>query len=366
MKKTRKVHGCRNSESGFSLIELAILMIVIGVLAVPLLQGYQISQAREKKGDSVIALRNVSGAVANFQGVQQLRNYPCPSDRSIAFGDAGHGVSDCAKVRGLAPNTCSAGNGMCKAVQNGVDIYIGGVPYATMGMPFHEMLDGYGNALTYAVTGPMTNPTNNPAFLFDANMGAIQITNENGLVSATLAHAVAVSHGENGAGSFNIYGQQKPCIMAYVESENCDNDGMFMSGLISLGKNNNYFDDLIKADGWTQSSIWEYATDEDVKSSNSGNVGVGTTTPTAKLDVAGDLKAENIRSGQICDANGQNCFPSATIGGAGIRCPAGRVLVGIANNAPVCENISISVTGTCPAGQFVVSVTAGGVQCAAP
>ncbi len=362
MTKMRKVHGCCKSEGGFSLLELAVVMIIIGVLTVPILQGYKIYQEEKKKGDTLGAQLDVSTAASNYWGVQ--KHYPCPSDRSIPFGEAGHGVSNCALVMALGPNSCSPNDGVCKAVQGGLEVFIGGVPYSTMGIPYYETLDGWGRGLTYAVTGALADP----AIPFDANDGAIQITNENGLLSDTLYHGVLVSHGPNGAGSFNMNGIQQPCVMTYAEAENCDNDGLFMNALISLGENNNYFDDLVNFSGWTQSAIWEYTTEEDVKSANTGNVGVGTTTPTAKLDVAGDLKAGNVRSDQICDENGQNCFPSRLIAGeeAVMRCPPGRVLVGIANNAAICENISISVTGNCPPGQFVVRITAGGVQCAAP
>ncbi len=362
MTKMRKVYGCRKSEGGFSLVELAIVMIIIGVITVPILQMYKIYEEEKKKGNTLAAQLEVSGAASNVWGVQ--KHYPCPSDRSIPFGTVGHGVSACAMVIALGPNSCSPNDGVCKAVQAGREVFIGGVPYVTMGIPYHDTLDGWGRGLTYAVSGAQADP----AITFDPNNGAIQITNENGLLSTTLYHGVVVSHGPNGAGAFNINGQQLPCVMNYVEAENCDNDGLFMNGLLSLGENDNYFDDLINFNGWTQSAIWEYTTVEDVKSANTGNVGVGTTTPTAKLDVAGDLKADNVRSGQICDQNGQNCFPSKLIAGqeAVMRCPPGRVLVGIANNAAICENISISVTGNCPPGQFVVRITAGGVQCAAP
>ena len=363
MTKIRLSDALKKSQGGFSLIELAIVMVIIGLLFVPLMQSYNIYQQQKKKGDTLINFDNVDSALSEFYS--ENGRYPCPADRSIAFGQPGHGEERCTQILALGPNSCGAGGGICRAQLTGDNIQIGGVPYVQLGLPWAETLDGWKNGMKYVVTEVLTS-----AATFDPDEGAVQIVDENNIQVGNLVHGMVMSLGENGAGSFNTGGVLRPCIGNLIEQENCDEDGVFMQNLdISLGDNNNYFDDYLFPKDWSVSSIWKYSAlnQDDVLNTNPGNIGIGTQTPQTKLDVSGDIKANNVRGTNICSEDGTDCFPAEKIGGTGMVCTNGRVLVGIANGEPICENITMpTVAGTCPAGQFATGISAGGVTCAAP
>jgi len=80
-----------------------------------------------------------------------------------------------------------------------------------------------------------------------------------------------------------------------------------------------------------------------------GDVGIGTTASTQKLDVAGNIKA----SGTIM---------------LNAMCPSGKMLRGVSNGSPVCVSPPAPTTsipgGTCPGGQFMIGMNANGTpQC---
>lgn len=363
----RKTSCCKSGKNaGFSLIELAIVMVIIGLLTAPMIQSYRIYIDNKHRDDTTLNMTLVSSSLTDFF----LANgrYPCPSDLSIAFGNPGHGLEECTKLTTVIPaGNCQANNGLCRMTQGGVNVQIGGVPYATLKIPFSQALDGWKHLFTYSVTEPLTvTATFNPAG------GAIVVNDEFGAPDPNGPyHGIIVSAGDDGAGAFNVEGARIGCVMAYAESENCDNaDGTFLTALRTDVQGANYYDDMILPSTWTQSGIWDYTAGNpnDIQSQNTGNIGVGTTSPTEKLEVVGNVLASNgMYSTQFCDTAGANCMLPDVIGGAGRSCPTGQVMYGIANNNVLCKSVSVPPsTGTCGPGQFVNKIVAGVVQCATP
>lgn len=366
------------AEAGFSLIELAIVMVIISLLVLPLIRYYDLYRVNKAMGDTKDKQIALNTAINEFYGANG--RYPCPSDRSLGFGDPGHGKELCPETAALAPNSCSAGNGYCHVNTGSDRAMIGSIPYVTLDIPYSRTLDGWNRNMSYVVSedlaiipaGTEFNPNNSNVVLnaFDEDGNPIIVKH----------HGLIISHGPNGAGSYDSYGVRTPCLLDVYEGENCnDNNATFVQRKdngASLGNNDGYYDDLVAPSSWNSSSVWEFDDpDDDPDTANDnvvavvpGNLGVGTKTPTEKLEVVGGLKTKNIHSDKICDVNGENCFPAATIGGLGIHCGDGQVLTGIAYNAPICKNLPVTgvQSKTCPSGQVVTAILNGVVQCGVP
>lgn len=214
-----------------------------------------------------------------------------------------------------------------------------------------DMLDPWRYQMTYAVSGYQAGVN------YDAQHGAIDIQTETGrpLVKPVgSAHYALVAHGDNHMGAYNVSGQLLvPCTTGNlsVDEKNCDGDSVFVSGIRSIADNANYSDDTVYHAVINVSKLWEFSGTEDIYNLNPGNVGIGTDTPTAKLDVAGNLKAQKTHATQLCDAGGANCWSPDVLAGSsadnlGTLCdsttvpPAagkGRVAIGIRNGQIYCS-----------------------------
>jgi prepilin-type N-terminal cleavage/methylation domain-containing protein len=122
----------RRNEQGFTLVELAISLAVLGLLLAAIISllstrtdrsAFDLTEKRQK-----IIVR----ALNNF--AQQNNRLPCPSDPN--------GVN-----LGLARPTCPA-----PANRDGV------LPFRDLGLTQDQATDGYGNPFTYIVAGAAVNP----------------------------------------------------------------------------------------------------------------------------------------------------------------------------------------------------------------
>jgi Tfp pilus assembly protein PilE len=356
-----------NSQGGFSLIELAMIMIIMGVLTVPLLQRYQVYKEEELRDKTSIAFSSVNEAIGAFY--MENGYYPCPADRSIPFNDPDHGesVENCTTEVPLG--SCSANNGICHGGGGGGSV-LGGVPYATLNIPYTDAIDGYDNYMnyvvsdTYANAGTAWDETRVGTLTLEVNiMGSSEIQNQ-------LLYGL-ISQGANHKGAFNTYGREiLACTAGTADFQNCNNDSTFIRADRSERDDNNYFDDVVSFNVDAEEPLWKLnEATANIFNTNAGSIGIGTKTPdpTVKVDVTGDIRAQNFRANQYCDEEGGYCTQTDVIAGDRTRCPAGQYLVGIANNEEICAAMSVNVTpSTCPPGQFVTGISGNSIQCAAP
>ena len=340
---------------GFTLIEIAIVLIIIGILMVPLLQMYNIYRQdrvwNETKANVVLA----QAALTNFY-FDNFR-YPCPADPALGPGDANYGKEDCAGV------TATTGRDADRD-STPDDVLVGVIPFAEIGISQKEMQDGWGRKLGYAVTTRLTNMAT-----FDDRLGAVMLVDENNVdlipppaapAPASAAHLSVYSHGEDGRGGYTASGGlYRACAAAgaSADQENCDGDGTIMQSRRGLSKalTAQYYDDYADYMMSTTSALWsQIPSTPDIMNRNTGNVGINTSAPTQKLDVVGNIRASGeVRSNEICDASGADCFPAEAIGGTSgiIDCPTGQAMTGISNANEVCATVSFPATvpaATCP------------------
>lgn len=416
LKEKTKLDTNKKCSRGFTLLELSAVILISGLLLVPLLRLYTTYIIHKKLADTK---ENIS-EVASVMAVFNVDNYPCPSDRSLPLGDPNYGVDVCTTagftLAGVPDcNTTGAEQGICKAAGardtlddadttagNGNEfVLIGGVPTVSGGVIIPgvngtNILDGWGNRLTYAVS--YTSASSGDGFSRYKN-GVIAVQDEFGNATAGTnrdAHFIVISHGPDGLGAFNEGGVRRNCTIFNADGENCDGDSTFIQGLAQYQGTRRY-DDMSYVETDQSAGLWQGLTDSAANPSNhmktipTGSVGIGLNPgilpgiaspggTAVMLDVNGTVKAETVRTQEICLPNGTNCinaatlFDSRTTAGANQNdCPNGEVVISIGNGSVTCGKVSVNklnVTIKCPAGTWVEQVLTngrivctGGVEC---
>ncbi len=377
---------------GFTLIELAIVVVISGFIMASLSTGmalYRKQAVLDKTNNNIDA---VSLGIDHLFTPMGTR-YPRPAGRNLDPTDPDYGIEISeADATALAVGDCTASM-VCKVAgardadgdSNPDPILIGAIPVrslrnslldfaksgSVMGLKVTESasydanLDGWGRMFTYAVTEKLSMPGT-----YDELHGAIALETENGenlLAVPGSAHAVFISHGPDGKGAFTPEGKlYKACGNPAdgKDVENCDDDETFTIGLISLGHNNEYFDDILRFRIRGSSALWKSVNGgSGIVNTNPGRVGIGTTAPTQRLHVVGDMQGEIARADGYCDSTGADCMLPATIGGAGISCGSGSAMSGISFNNADCDaspGTTASLTSCTGPGQLLQGVNADG------
>ncbi len=417
---------------GFSLIELSIALIIIGVVIVPVMKAYSVYRVQKARDDTYANRVLIEAALGDFY----LKNgfYPCPARRNLPSDDPGYGVSvNCTPASLPAIGTCDVPGGVCRTTGNdekdnpdydpydpgstptlaiNPNVVIGGVPFATLGIPPENALDGWSRTMTYAVTESLT-----ASATFDRYNGAIQVNTfdpadfAGGTATPVPAdgfqnlHIFVASHGQNGAGAYNLNGTlYQACDVNDADGENCNDDGVFFdslaSGDLSVGGGNSagafHDDDIVLEITDVPTGIWTYARTNAQDAVTFRRVGIGTdqagiildasgaiaydSTGSPRfnnnimLDVSADIAATRMRADEMCDLAGENCFSAEALGSTEtenpvrIQCPDNSIMTGIANGMAVCQpRFPLAMADqTCPAGQYVRAINAGVIQCAVP
>lgn len=194
----------RHRQAGFSLIELAIVLAVVALLASGLLQGVAAQRLHAEQRDAQLQL---NGAAETLLAFAMLNGrLPCPARPTLASGDPAAGREDC---------TLTGGHGV--------------LPWVTLGL---AETDPWGQRLTYYAHKLFTAEV--PA---GAHAAFALETAGNARVRDSLAAAndiaidlpaVIVSHGRRGGGAYLASGGQQEGPGS-EEAENADADLSFIA-----------------------------------------------------------------------------------------------------------------------------------------
>jgi prepilin-type N-terminal cleavage/methylation domain-containing protein len=223
----------RARRRAFSLLELAIALVIAGLIAGIVLQTGSVSEMRNCYPETQRALKTIQDAIDRYVVLKD--SYPRPALLTLKAQDPkfGEAADDASLTKsGANPNT----------------IYIGAVPFATLGLNAEYAADCWGNKFTYSVREALTKSDAVGGFKDATILGNIRVDKDGTATINDAAAYVVVSHGANGNGAYTLNSTATPtCVTGSVETNNCNNDAVFFDGTFNDGKDaaTNFFDDAL-------------------------------------------------------------------------------------------------------------------------
>ena len=145
--------GSKHQLRGFSLLEIAIVLAILGFVLTIGLKSTGAYLSAERRQTTVARLAGIDAAMVNFVALQ--KRLPCPADGALAQGAALLGVERRDNVTGLC--SIDPGPPVTPFMNRGV------VPWVTLGISEAEALDGWNNRITYRTVSAANGFTNNNA-----------------------------------------------------------------------------------------------------------------------------------------------------------------------------------------------------------
>lgn len=313
-------------QGGFTLLELAIVLIIFGFAIAGLLSIYSLhtKQIRIEKVERTI--KYARNALENFRISNS--QYPCPARANLGPADPGYGVADCSitavsgVIHGVIPNDINGFSGTKDFLQTG-------------------FIDPWGTRLNYAVTEALSKASTDP---FNPKGGIISVVDEHdnptGGVSDN-AHFVVWSMG----GDFD-------CTSGTLDEENCNGDTTFRDSLHYESSTQRY-NDYITYYNLVNTTIWSDHLpggigQGDAKNNNGGNIGIGVTNPTERIEVDGSiaLSAASVPrsyTDKICNNDGSVCMKPEQL--LKIDCRAGYNGLAASETMRYIKSVSIDANG---------------------
>lgn len=264
-----------SAAAGFSLIEMAVGTLVLGLIAAALIAPYNLYRNNKLQLSNQRNIDIITSALAAH--IERTGAYPCPAPAAAV------------------PGTAAFGRGACVGGINAVTV--GTVPVFDLNLPYQAMADAYGSRITYAVTNALTDADPANDFAGATGPGRIQVLDGNaaGLPPAMNRDAafILVIHGvdRKGARSLETGAVIMPCGNTARDFRNCDGDRVFVDANMSLTNNPadaNYYDDtVVYMLNRQENAAWMAGRfSGSLSNRNLANVGIGTDAPLATLHVS--------------------------------------------------------------------------------
>lgn len=246
-KKIKFSHSRNQEEGGFTLLELAIVMIITGIMISLMATALLAYMRRAELQKTLSRMEVVQEAIERYVDVNGV--YPCAASRTLGPENTNFGRAIASGPPGAQCGTvAAAGSG---TASNG-GVRIGAIPVRDLNLPDEFIADAWGKKFTYAVTENLATPGS-----FVANGGRVRIRDTAGnsvVFPNDSAHYIIVSHGVSGHGAFPITASNNPSTPcgASLDSENCNNNRLFLSTLVNSDvTGGNFYDDYMRFKGQT-------------------------------------------------------------------------------------------------------------------
>lgn len=234
-------------QSGFTIMELAIVLVIVALLLGGLLLPLSSQQDLQGRQATEKALTDIREALIGFAVING--RLPCPAQADIAYTAANAGLEattgsgatlSCACVAASSPGVAQIGATPC-SVSAATDTVGGVLPWASLGL---LETDAMGNRYTYHVNTffargvgqttfgctPSTTPANAAfAICTPGSIGIYTAANKT-IALASQVPAIVVSHGKSALGAYTPQGTQlTPATAGSDQAENSNGDASFVS-----------------------------------------------------------------------------------------------------------------------------------------
>ena len=227
-----------NRQRGFTLIELAIVLVIIGIVMGSFIGTLNSRIQSSRYVESISELDEIKTALYGYAASQLDPYLPCPDCRTAA----------CATGTNVANDGIEDRNGIvCDANAAGI---LGNLPWQTLGI---GNSDPWGNRYSYWVSDTVVDNAP-PGFGLTTVINSATIntrTGENISVLTNAAAAIVLTHGSNNLGAISVDGVLRPNAASDDEVENTNNDAIFVSrsitkpGTVTSGGDDFEYDDVL-------------------------------------------------------------------------------------------------------------------------
>ncbi len=255
---------------GFSLIELSIVLIILGVVIGGILPFVSRSQQSSKEGVTQARIDHIMIALERY--VAAFGALPCPATATNAVNATGIGTASASATAGShCANSYTSASYTISSVTHLIASG-GSVPTAELGLHPRYLLDGWGNRFTYVVDPDLTRCTdypNEPASIKVINGSLDSMVGDNSITQWATGGGqpgdnfdpdtqgvavVVISHGAEGGGYATANGVVIDTTSGgNLEGENALQTGSSFSGHFWFSPPNpgitseaNHFDDVLR------------------------------------------------------------------------------------------------------------------------
>ncbi len=372
--------------AGYSLIELATVMIIVGLLIAPMAAAYNSYQKKlafEVTDDNIALVSTAMGAYRALNG-----RYPCPASLTADRESPDYGREGDCSITTVAAGSCA--DGVC--VKNSarsiagvpIRVRVGAIPFRHLNVSEDTAYDAYGQRLTYVLTEDLGDKDRfkmdgGGIGIVDTQIPPVSILGSAG--TENTAHFLILSHGANGKGAYLKTGTLRDVcgpVAESFENLNCQDESqppIYRQAPYSTAQGLNYNDDtisyfvrgevtpwLVNKDDRADIYLKDLSVDAKVGIDTSGGVALN---DKAKINSIARARTE-LKTTELCDQAGNNCTYAGLIAGDDpkMECPSGQYMVAIGHNQSECKP---EVFEKCETGKVVKEITAqGNIVCGNP
>lgn len=372
-----------HSKSGFTLIEFMFVLLLSGVVVGATLSLFDQFREQKRIEENIDAVARLNGAIQSY--FIKFGHYPCPAALTEIPGDVNFGsATDCydSSATGVVRSTRFMDTDFDSVPDTNVAIRWGSVPFRTLTINqpptgrivrFSESdsYDPYNRRYSYIVTEKQATLD------YQEGGGALYVEDEHGRYITDNEDFILVSHGPDGIGAYTPGGiVERPCgSEPGKDEENCNGDYKFIQAPIYLSEGTSHFDDSLTFMTWFPYYLWQQSDvdPQDIHNKNTGNVGIGTKSPQAKLHIEdgnfsaffwpdwGDptTKVGSVGAENLCDPTKTSCFSPGLFGtGSKAECGSGRINNGIRFASGACTDADMNtMSHGCGPDEYIKSMT---------